>query len=147
MRFVDGVPVVRLGLVRAAANKQGAVLSEGSESNSGKPWFVFEVGDPSEESRAMVITWLASQGGPEPLQDDLVELICTDPRDPYDLEGCIHLVVSNGDVEAEELVDLTGAIQLGVLEEVGSEHGPYNVMAAVSLRREGDIWTTAGDQQ
>ena len=90
--------------------------------------------------------WLSAQDGLDPEMDDLVELICTDPRDPNDLEGCVHLLVWNEDVEVEDLVDLTGAAQLAVLEELGSEHGPYNVMVSASLHRDGEVWVAPTGQ-
>ncbi len=121
-------------------------MNQGAEQSGSKPWFVFEVGDPSQEARAMVMDWLSAQDGLDPVMDDLVELICTDPRDPNDLEGCVHFLVWSRSVEVEELVDLKGAEQLGVLEDLGGEHSPYNVMVSATLQRDGKTWITSTKQ-
>lgn len=115
-------------------------MNQGLGNGGGKPWFVFEVGDPSQEAQAMAMAWLGTQEGLNLETDELVELICTDPASPNDLEGCIHLLVWNGEVEGEEFVDISGAQHLGVLEEADSEDGPYNVMVAAALRRDGEAW-------
>jgi hypothetical protein len=103
---------------------------DGHHDQGSEKWYVFEVRDPSPEATLMAREWLEGQTNLDLSIEDLQELLLADrpTATEEDLEGCPRALVFTDRFEVDDELELTGAEQLGVLEDVGAPYGPYNVV-------------------
>ena len=110
--------------------------------NESELWYILMKREPSREARDLAKEWLATTGANPELSDSMTEFVCGDSPDSTELEGCPHLVVVDPGASEGEAIDLTGATLLGVLEEQGSDEGPFNLSISGELSKGPDGWRT-----